>query len=166
MKFHITKEWLERKLAEADDSQVAAGGTNLDDLQKDAEKRTVTPTVFREAHTQLGRVVRFVREQRGWTREQLAELACLELQEIASIETSVGYQPSPRAVIYLADALGLSRARLKELVGFVVSKSDSANDPEMRFAANSKKLDRLSEKEYDAIYELVKLLSEKNGQGR
>lgn len=162
MKLEITKEWLAQKLAEADDSEAAAGGTSLEELRKDAEKRTVTPSVFAEAHTELGRVVRFIREQRSWTQQQLAALASIDVSEVISIETVVGYTPSPRAVVYLADALGLSRARLKELVGFVVSKNKAAaNDSEMRFAANSKSVDRVSESEYEAICELVKLLSEK-----
>lgn len=167
MKLNITKEWLTRKLTQADDSQAAAGGTSLEELKKDAERRTVTPAAIAGAHSELGRVVRFIREQRGWSQQQLAELASLEVEEVVSVETVVGYIPSPRAVIYLAEALGLSKARLKELVGFIAAKSKSAsNEYEMRFAANSGTLNRVSESEYDAIYELVKLLSEKTEKGK
>lgn len=141
MKFGITKEWLARKLAQADDTAAGAGGTDLERLKKETEGRTVTLTVFAETRSELGKVVRFIREQRGWSRQELADIAMINADDVAAIETQADYSLPPRAV-YLADALGLSRIRLQELVGHVRRDTSASNDMELRFAANPKVLDR------------------------
>jgi transcriptional regulator with XRE-family HTH domain len=170
MKLNITKEWLERKLTEALDTNASAGRSDdqaLDELKKDVERRTVSPTVFVEARTQLGMVIRFIREERGWSRQELADIATMDLEEIVALETSEAYEPTPRAVSYLADALGLSKDRLKELVGFVrkrpvlLGKREAANDREIRFAAKSKKLGELTDEQYEAVRALVEVLLDK-----
>lgn len=165
MKLNITREWLERKLKEASDNQVAAGRGDdqaLKNLQRDVERRTVSPTALHPASTHLGMVVRFVREQRGWTRTELAHIAAMEEVEIETIETSESYEPTPRAVAYLAEALGLSKERLKELVGFSTPGSvEAANGDRMRFAARSKNLRSLSDDHYEALRALVSVLLDK-----
>lgn len=162
MKLKINKEWLNRKLDKADDAGAAAGGTSFDTLKKNVERRTVTPNVIAAAPSQLGKVVRFVREKKGMSRCELADLAKLSDEEIEAIETRRDYVPSLRAVIYLADALDLSRDRLKELAGHVSKKSDTAESlAPHRFAANSKAIDTVSDEQYEAIRALVEVLSEK-----
>jgi transcriptional regulator with XRE-family HTH domain len=166
MKLHITKEWLERKLAEALDNNASAGKADeqsLQEIKNDAERRTVSPTVFVEACTQLGKVVRYVREQRGWSRQELADITSMDLSEIVAIETAQTYEPTPRAISFLADALGLSKERLKELVGFTVHKGrQAANDQQLRFAAKSRNLEKLTDDQYDALRALVEVLQDKN----
>jgi len=161
MKFKIDKEWLKRKLAKADDAEAGAGGTSFDELKKNVERRTVTPSVIGGAQSELGKVVRFVREKRGITRGELADLTKLREDEIEAIETRRDYEPSLRAVIYLADALDLSRERLKELVGFVAQSRGAAEFSRVRrFAAHSRSLDSVSEEQYEAVRALVEVLSE------
>jgi transcriptional regulator with XRE-family HTH domain len=163
MKLKITQEWLARKLAQADDTCAGAGGTDTEQLKKEADLRMVTRTAFAAVDTELGKVVRFIREQRGWTQRELADIATVDESEITAIEANTAYVPSPRAVVYLADALGLSRGRLKELVGFVLVRDKYAsNDAEFRYAAKSRGMDGISEDEYDALRALVEVLSEKN----
>lgn len=65
MKFQISREWLERRLAQGDDADIGAGGTPLEQFKKDMEQRTVTPAVLTDVPTELDKDVRFVREQRG-----------------------------------------------------------------------------------------------------
>jgi transcriptional regulator with XRE-family HTH domain len=162
MKFEITKEWLARKLAQADDTAAGAGGTDFEQLKKETEGRTVTLTVFAETRSELGKVVRFIREQRGWSRQELADIAMINADDVAAIETQADYSLPPRAVIYLADALGLSRNRLQELVGHVIRRDTPAsNDTELRYAANSKGVRSISKDEFDAVRALVEVLTEK-----
>jgi len=162
MKLKIDKEWLDRKLAQADDAQAAAGGTSFDDLKKNVERRIVTPSVIAAAQSELGKVVRFVREKKSMSRRELADLATLSDEEIEAIETRRDYMPSLRAIIYLADALELSRDRLKELSGYVTRNSNATeHSSEYKFAANSKPVDTVSDEEYEAIRALVEVLSEK-----
>ena len=161
MKLNITKEWLLKKLTQADDSSAGASGTSLDELRSDAQRRTVTPDIFVHNASQFGLVVRFVREQRGWSHNQLATVASIDEAELVAIETEPGRLPSPRALVLLADALGLSKQRLKELVGFVQVTNIASNDAfALKFAANSKNIRAISDEEYNAVRVLVQILSE------
>jgi transcriptional regulator with XRE-family HTH domain len=162
MKFHITKEWLARKLTKADDSEAAAGGTNLGELRRDVDSRTVTPSALANAPTKAGKVIRYIREQRSWSVKDLATIATVDEVEIINLETSSSHVPSPRSVVYLADALGLSRERFKELIGFVVVRDNaSANEMEYRYAARSKGIGNASADDFEMIRALVEVLSEK-----
>lgn len=166
MKLNITKEWLDQWLTKADDTHAAAGGTEIALLKKDVEARTVTPSVLGSAPTEVGKVVRFIREQRGLTVSDLASIASVDENDIKAIETEPGYTPSPRTIVYLADALNLSRDRLKKLVGFVVPKDkEAANEAQMLFAAKSRNIETVSSEEFEAIRALVEALSEKTFEG-
>ena len=162
MKLKIDKEWLARKLERADDVEAGAGGTPLDELKKNVERRIVTPSVLAAAPTEFGKVVRFARENKGLSRSELAEQATIGEDEIEAIESQADYSPSLRTVVYLAEPLGLYRDRLKELAGYVkANKSGVARAPKTRFAAKSKSVDTVSDEEYEAIRVLVEVLSEK-----
>lgn len=162
MKLKINTEWLNRKLEKADDATAGAGGTSFDELKKNVERRTVTPSVIAAAQSELGKVVRFVREKKGMSRRELADLAKLSDEEIEAIETRRDYAPSLRAIIYLADALDLSRDRLKELAGYVAKKPETTeHSTQYKFAANSKAVDTVSDEQYEAVRALVEILSEK-----
>ena len=115
MKFEITREWLAEKLAHCDDTSVGAGGTSLEKFKKEIEQRTVTPSVLKNVPTELGRAIRYVREQKGWTRSELAELADIDEAEITAVETDAEFDPKPRTVTQLADACHFSRERFIQL---------------------------------------------------
>ncbi len=158
MKLHISREWLDRKLRQGDDSNIGAGGTSLEKFKKDMQARIVTPSVLVEVPTELGMVVRYVREQRGWTRAELAELADVDESEIDALETSVGYDPTPRTVSQLADACHFSRSKFVELASHRLKIA--ANDNSVRFAARSRGTDSVSDEQYELIRALVETLSQ------
>lgn len=160
MKFRTDAKWLERKLAVASDEVVGTDGTSLEDLKRDVDRRVITPATIAAAPTELGKVVRFVRERKGLSRTELADIARVDEAEITSIETQSGATLSPRALVNLSDALELSRNRMKELAGFVRSQSARASAEEP-FAAQSKRIDSISEDEYETIRALVDVLSQK-----
>src|SRR5580658_10497739 len=68
MKLKIDKEWLDRKLAKADDANASAGGTSFEEMKKNVDRRVVTPSSIAGARSELGKVVRFVREKKGISR--------------------------------------------------------------------------------------------------
>lgn len=160
MKFRTDAKWLERKLAVANDESVGTGGTSLDELKRDIDRRAITPATIASAPTEIGKVVRFVRERKGLSRAELAEIARIDEAEVASIETQLDAVLSPRALINLSDALELSRNRMKELAGFVTSRSVRSVVDE-RFAAQSNRIDSISDDEYETIRALVEVLSQK-----
>lgn len=157
MKFTLTQEWLERKLAHCDDANVVAAGTTFDHFKRDVEQRTVTPPILKDIPTELGKVVRFVREQKGWSKADLANLADVDESDIASIETLEVYDPTPRTVIRLADACKLSREKFMQLARH--RESLAANEPLLRYAVNSKGTNSVSDDEYSTICALVDTLS-------
>jgi transcriptional regulator with XRE-family HTH domain len=161
MNFDTMRDWLARKLAKNDDTGAAAGGTSLEELRRDAEARTVTPTVLAEVPTEIGKVVRFVREQRGWTREELAELADVDEGEIVRIETTVGHQLAPRTVVNLATVCGFSTFRFQQFANHVVMRDERSELAELKFAARSRSVSEVTQEELHAVSALVAVLSEK-----
>lgn len=158
MKLQISREWLERKLQQSDDADAGAGGTSLDQFKKDMQQRTVTPAVLAEVPTELGKVVRFVREQRGWTRSELADLADVDETEIEAIESWMTYDPAPRTVAQLADACHFSRVKFIALAKHRLEVA--ANDSAIRYAAKSKGIASVSDGQYELIRALVEVLSQ------
>jgi len=164
MKFQISREWLERRLALGDDTDAGAGGTTLSQFKMDMQQRTVTPTVLAGVPTELGKVVRYVRELRGWTRSELADLADVEASDVEAIETQQTYSPTPRTVAQLADACHFSREKFIELAKH--RSAASANDRSIRYAAKSKGTASISDDEYELIRALVETLSQGDGPPR
>lgn len=158
MKLQISREWLEQKLQQDDDANIGAGGTSLEQFKKDVQQRTVTPAVLAKVPTELGKVVRFVREQRGWSRSELAELADVDEAEIDALETLTNYDPAPRTVGQLADACHFSRSKFVELANHRLKVA--ANDSVVRYAANSKGTDVVSDDQYELIRALVEVLTQ------
>lgn len=162
MKFENTREWLARKLAHADDTDVAAGGTDFEKLRRDAEARTVTPSVFADVPGQIGRVVRYIREQRGWSQREMADLAAIDEGDVVKIETLAGYQLAPRTLMNLADICGFSRRRFQLLANHIVpNENHTTNIDLLRFAARSKNIGSISVEELEAVRVLVEVLSGK-----
>lgn len=158
MKLHISREWLEQKLQQGDDANVGAGGTRLEQFKKDMRQRTVTPAVLAAAPTELGKVLRFVREERGWTRSELAELADVDEADIEALETRKDYDPTPRTVGQLADACHFSRGKFIELAKH--RQTVAANDSILRYAAKSNTTASVSDEEYEYVRALIEVLSQ------
>jgi transcriptional regulator with XRE-family HTH domain len=158
MKLHISREWLEQKLRQGDDADVGAGGTPLEQFKKEMQQRTVTPAALAEAPTELGQVLRYVRERRGWTRSELAELADVDVAEIEALETKKNFDPTPRTVGQLADACHFSRSKFIELASHRLRVA--ANDSVLRYAAKSKGTASVSDEQYEYIRALIEVLSQ------
>lgn len=162
MNFESMREWLARKLAHADDTNAAAGGTSHEALRQDAEARTVTPAVLAEVPTEIGKVVRYVRERRGWSRRDLADLADIEEIDITQIETVADYAPAPRTVFNLANVCGFSTQRFQQLAKHVaIHEYHASNTDTFRFAARSKNVSEVTSEELEAVRALVEVLSDK-----
>jgi transcriptional regulator with XRE-family HTH domain len=160
MKFEMSREWLLEKLARCDDANVGAGGTPLSELKNDVERRMVTPAVLAKVPTEFGRAVRFVREQHGWTRYELAELADIDEAEVESIETRIDYDPRPRTVTQLADACHFSRERFIQLAKH--RSLAAANESHVRYAAKSNGTASVTDSEYEVVRALVEVLSKQS----
>ena len=79
------------------------------------EFERLLPRLYGEPKTTpLGSELRRLREERGWTQEQLAERAGLNRRLISKYEASGAY-PGPRPLAALVRALGMSPAQLEPL---------------------------------------------------
>jgi transcriptional regulator with XRE-family HTH domain len=156
MKFEISREWLLEKLAHCDDTNVGAAGTSLSEFRKDVEQRTVTPAILTDVPTEFGKTIRYVREQKGWTTSELAELADIDESEIIFIETSSEFDPKPRTVVQLADVCHFSRSRFIQLANH---RTEASNEAAIRYAAKSSDTESITDDEYEAIRALVEVLS-------
>lgn len=159
MRLDITREWLAKKLEHCDDADVGAGGTSMEQFKREIELRTVTPAVLINVPTELGKVVRFVREQKGWTVSELAELADIDEAELSALETQENFNPTPRTVTQLADVCHFSRTRFVSLANH--RRTVAVNENTLRFAASSKSTETVSDEEYEAIRVLVETLLER-----
>jgi len=158
MKFEITQDWLAKKLALCDDDGIGTGGTSIEQFKKEVEKKAVTPSVLNSVPTEFGKVVRYARELKGWTRGEMAELADIDEADLESIETMSNYDPSPRTVIKLAE---ICRFKTNEFIQLAKHRvKAAANDNEFRFAACSNGTESVNEEEYEAIRALVQVLSQ------
>lgn len=166
MNFETMREWLARRLAHTDDTAVAAGGTSLDDLRQDAQARTVTPAVLAAVPSQIGKVVRYVREQRGWTRRDLADLADVDEAEIARIESDDDVTIPPRSLVNLARVCGFSVLRFQELAKHVSPRLDVSSEPSLRFAARSANVGSVTASEFEAVRALVEVLTDRASESK
>lgn len=162
MELKITSEWLDRKL-KVDDSADDAGCMTMDEVLREADALLVTPSVL-ESETQLGKVIQFVREAKGWTQERLASLADIENSEVVEIETARNYVPKARTIYRLAQTLDFSHKMLMELVGLSEANPGVAEQKQAyyQFAAHSKHVSELTGDDYDTIRTLVQILSDKS----
>lgn len=159
MKLVVTQQWLASKLARCDNACIGAGGTSIEQLAQEVARRVVTPAVLADVPTELGKVVRYVRENHGWTRGDMAELADIDEAEVIKIETLKDFDPTPRTVSRLADVCHFSPSKFRELAGHAKQRQ-SMGEAELRFAARSKRVDAVDANEFDAIRALVAALSE------
>lgn len=155
MKFLFSDEWLDRKLGHCNDVEVSAAGTTLDEFKKIVKQRTVTPRALDNVPTELGKVVRFVREQKSWSTAEMADLADVDESDIQALETLLVYDLKPRTVVRLADLCQFSKEKFIELA----RHRTPANDGAMRFAAHSKGMNAITDIDYEAVRALVEALS-------
>lgn len=162
MKIDVTKDWcmtMARREAGADVGAglIAAdpifdGEAALDDMVRD------------ESRLAFGRFVNLMRRGRGWSIEQLAESADIEVGEIMSIEDDAHYFPEPRTVYQMANIFSVSQGRLMELSGLSKPKDVTFVEEAVRYAALSESIEALSDLEQAALDGLISVLSEKTAK--
>lgn len=159
MKIDVTKDWcmtMARREAGAD---VGAGLIAADPIF-DGEA-ALDDLVREESRLAFGRFVKLMRRGRGWSIEQLAENADIDVGEIMSIEEDAHYFPEPRTVYQMASIFSVSQGRLMELSGLSKPKDVTFVEEAVRFAARSESIEALSKEEQAALDGLISVLSEK-----
>lgn len=155
MRFTFDKEWLQKNVGRDDNLEIAAGSLSLDQIPPTAGDPASRPAV-----PAFGRLVNLSRRQRGWTIEDLAASARIDLGEAIRIEHDESYVPGPRTVYQLSNALGLPRERMLQLSGNLIVRDRRLGEQAVKFAARSESAAKLSRQEHSALEEFVKYLNE------
>jgi transcriptional regulator with XRE-family HTH domain len=155
MKFTFDKEWLRKNADRDDDLEIAAGAFSFDQLPTTAGDPGDRSTVLA-----FGRLINLCRRKRGWTVEDLAQAARVDVSEAIRIEHDASYVPGPRTVYQLSMALGLPRERMLQLSGNMIVRDRGLGEQAVKFAARSESVEKLSRQEHRALEEFVKYLNE------
>lgn len=159
MKIDVTKDWCMTMARREADADVGAGLIAADPIF-DGEA-ALDDLVREESRLAFGRFVKLMRRGRGWSIEQLAENADIDVGEIMSIEEDAHYFPEPRTVYQMASIFSVSQGRLMELSGLSKPKDVTFVEEAVRFAARSESIEALSKEEQAALDGLISVLSEK-----
>lgn len=157
MKFTFDKEWLQRNADRDDNLEIAAGSFSFDQLPP--MEASGGPDAI-PAVPAFGRLVNLCRRKKGWTIEDLATFARIDVTEAIRIEHEINYVPGPRTVYQLSTALGLPRERMLELSGNMFVRDRGLGEQAVRFAARSESVEKLNRQEHLALEEFVKYLNE------
>ena len=69
--------------------------------------------------TRLGEKIKTLREERGWTQNELSRRATIARTNLASIETGKVKNPSTNTLLRLARAFGIRPEELYEAAGYI-----------------------------------------------
>lgn len=109
----------------------------------------------------FGKLVELMRRSKGWSVEELADEADLDLADVVVIEDDHSAIPEPRAVYKLAEVFQLPQGRLLQIAGLTKEKDPSLQRDTLRFAARAQSIAKLSEVEQNALNEFVSVIASK-----
>jgi len=168
MKMKVTKEWLLKNANRDQDLEVTAGflvdekldavyGRNKkeqEDQKEDIESRL----------TALAQLINIRRRIQGWTMEQLADKADVDLQDVVCLEKGIPVHLSVRTIHKLSGVLDLPHSGLLRLSGATVQRKDDFIEHALRFVARSQKETKTTRQEIKVFEEYVKFLAEEQGK--
>src|SRR5689334_14844732 len=122
MKLERSKRWWLARAAKEGSSAVGAGLLSLDPQHEEQEERVQQPSPAEDARIAFGKFVELMRRRLGFSVEQLAQEANLDVSELLVIEDDLHYLPEPRTVYQLAQTFKVSQQRLMQLAGLAEVK--------------------------------------------
>jgi len=122
---------------------------------------TSLPRTLEREQTRVafGKFIELMRRNKGWTIEDLASKADLDIGDVVLIEDDVTVLPEPRAVYQLAKVFEIPQTNLMQVSGLSVPRDPNLRQETVRFAARSQSIEKLSDSEQDALVQFVSVLS-------
>lgn len=157
MKLERSKAWWIGRARREGDSVVGAGL-----VARDPAPESRSLAAVEETRIAFGRFVHLMRRRRGYSMEQLAERADLDVSELLVIEDELHYVPGPRTVYKLAETFEVSQQRLMQLAGLAAANDACLRREAVRFAARSESIEKLTAEESAALEAFVAVLSEQD----
>jgi transcriptional regulator with XRE-family HTH domain len=157
MKLERSKDWWMTRARREGDAVVGAGLLAFDPVP---DERLVTQTVaVEETRIAFGKFVNLMRRRRGFSMEELAQVADLDASELLVIEDDFHYVPAPRTVFKLAETFEVPQGRMMQLAGLAVANDDGFRQEAVRFAARSEAVQKLTPEESSALEAFIAVLS-------
>lgn len=158
MKIDVTKDWCMTMAQLEAGVEVGAGLIAADPI---FDGEVVLDDMRDESRLAFGHFVNLMRRGRGWSIEELADSADIEMGDILSIEEDAHYFPEARTVYQMASIFSVSQSRLMELSGLSKPKDVKFVEDAIRYAARSESIKALSDEEQAALDGFILVLSKK-----
>jgi transcriptional regulator with XRE-family HTH domain len=168
MKMKITKKWLLKNAERDQDLEVTAGFLSDDKLsavygsQKNEQEDQIEDIESRL--TALAKLVNIRRRIQGWTLEQLADKADVDLQDVVCLEQGIPVHLSVRTIHKLSGVLDLPHSGLLRLSGATVQRKDDFIEQALKFVARSQPETKPTKQEIKVFEKYVKFLAEEQGK--
>lgn len=159
MKLRRSKDWWMARARREGDAVIGAGLLAFDPAPDERPSGAQTAAV-EETRIAFGKFVNLMRRRRGFSMEQLAQVADLDASELLVIEDDIHYIPEPRTVFKLAKTFEVSQRRLMQLAGLAAASDAGFRQEAVRFAARSEAVQELTLEESSALEAFVAVLSE------
>lgn len=158
MKFDIPKAWFVQSAEIEGDSEVGAG--HLAFLDEPKVEKSATTDFAVEWRLAFGRFVELMRRKRGWTIQQLADKADIDVGELLVIEKNPQHEAELSTVHGLAKTLEIPAKRLIRMAGLAEERSSRLFDASLRFAASAESTTPLTHEEEIALQTYLKVVLE------
>lgn len=160
MKLHFDSHWLRKKIARDPDGECEAGIPIRDSDQLHSFCKTSRAVRAPETKSAvLGVLIRQLRRRDQISREQLAQKARIDVDELRSLEENYTFIPRPRTFHQLATYFQVSPKALMNLSAAAVEQDRNLEKAAYQFAASSDDLSKLSQEERRSLNNFIKLLA-------
>jgi transcriptional regulator with XRE-family HTH domain len=108
----------------------------------------------------LSALLVMLRRRDGLSEDELAVRARVDAAEVRRIEYDPSYTPQPRTIYQIEQFFKLPKRSLVRLAGIQRQQPPELRDEVLRFAANSKSIQKLSREETKLLNQFVRFLGE------
>jgi len=108
----------------------------------------------------LSALLVMLRRRDGLSEDELAARARVDAAEVRRIEYDPSYTPQPRTIYQIEQFFKLPKRSLLRLAGVQRQQPPELRDEVLRFAANSKSIQKLSREETKLLNQFVRFLGE------
>lgn len=158
MKFDIPKAWFIQSAEIEGDSEVGAG--HLAFLDGPKTDKSSANDFAAELRLAFGRFVELMRRKQGWSVQELATKAEIDVGELLVIEKNPHHEPELSTVHGLAKTLEIPAKRLIRMAGLAEERSSNLLDAGLRFAASTESTAPLTHDEEVALQTYLKVVLE------
>jgi len=161
--FDATEEELRADLNESGEDFESLASLGKAVAERALKTATEKSAVVLDLRRCLGMLIQMLRRRERLSPDDLARAASIDLAELRSIESDPGWDPHPRTIFQLAKFFKLPPRSLVVLSG-AMRVEEGIREEALRFAANSKAVNKLTREEKKVLAAFVKFLGEQTNR--